>query len=124
MRGKNTHALCRVWDLVLYVSSCSGFLLVSCPVIPLAASANHKDIFVPHFNLTILFHCLNLPFCTNELQNFPGGMMALLFCDFPHAIEMELVPNTLFISTEQSLLSGTVSTMSDCPYSPVSEVSS
>lgn len=65
MLGKHAHALCRVWDLVLYVSSCSGFLLASCPVIPLAVSANHKDILVPRFNLTILFHGLNLPFCTN-----------------------------------------------------------
>lgn len=49
--------------------------------------------------------------------------MALLFCDFPHSIEMDLAPATLFVSTEQSLLSGTVSTVSACPYSPVSEVS-
>lgn len=108
---------CGIWF------SC-GFLLASCPVVPLAASANHKDIFVPCFNLTILFHGLNLSFCTNALQNCPGGTMTLLFCDFPHSIEMDLAPATLFVSTEPSLLSGTVSTVSACPYSPASEVSS
>lgn len=60
----------------------------------------------------------------HKFVQIPGGMMALLFCDFPHSIEMDLAPATLFISTEQSLLSRTVSTMSDCPYSSVSEVSS
>lgn len=65
MLGKHAHALCRVWNLVLYVLSCSGFLLASCPVIPLAVSTNHKDVFVSRFNVNILFHGLNLPFCTN-----------------------------------------------------------
>lgn len=60
----------------------------------------------------------------HKFVQIPGGMMAFLFCDFPQSIEMDLTPATLFISTEQNLLSRTVSTMSDCPCSPVSEVSS